>query len=174
MEKLFIDTLQTDVLGLIGIALTESGLTAVRMFQGGERSFIEDVSLGREFEVVTSSEHTAPVLAQIKEYLQGKRMKFEVEIDWSEMTDFQQAVLHATQEIPFAETCSYGDIAAIIGHPLAARAVGQAESNNPNPLVIPCHRVIGADGGLRGYGGAKDVNTKAWLLAFEKRVAGNR
>jgi len=174
MEKLYIDTLQTDVLGLIGIALSERGLAALRMFQGGERSFIDDVSLGREFEIVTSSEQTAAVLAQIREYLQGKRMKFEVEIDWSEMTDFQQAVLQATQDIPFAETRSYGEIAEIIGRPRAARAVGQAESNNPNPLVIPCHRVIGADGGLRGYGGAKDVNTKAWLLAFEKRVAGNR
>ncbi len=174
MEKLYVGTLQTNVLGLIGVALTEKGLAGVRMFQGGERSFIDNITASREVEVIPSAERTAPVLDQIKEYLQGERMRFEIAIDWSGLTDFQRAVLRATGEIPYGETRSYGDIATIVGRPQAARAVGQAERNNPNPLVIPCHRVIGSDGKLRGYGGSKDVNTKAWLLAFEKRVAGKK
>ncbi|MFO8036523.1 MAG: methylated-DNA--[protein]-cysteine S-methyltransferase [Anaerolineales bacterium] len=172
MEKLYIGTLQTDVLGLIGVALTERGLAGVRMFQGGERNFIENITAGKEVKVIPSSEKTAPILDQIKEYLQGERTRFEVAIDWSGLTDFQRAALQATLDIPFGETRSYRDIATSIGQPHAARAVGQAERNNPNPLVIPCHRVIGSDGKLRGYGGSKDVNTKAWLLAFEERVAG--
>lgn len=174
MDKLYIDTLHTEVLGLIGVALAEEGLAALRMFQGGERGFVDAITAGRDVEVCICPEKTAPVITQIVEYLQGERRKFNLPIDWSGLTEFQCAVLQATYDIPYGETRSYGEIARIIGKPRAARAVGQAERANPTPLVIPCHRVIGSDGRLRGYGGSKGLNTKAWLLAFEERVAQER
>ena len=77
-------------------------------------------------------------------------------------------VLKATQAIPYGETRSYGQVAAVIGKPQAARAVGQAEKRNQVPLVIPCHRVIGSDGSLTGYGGSSNTDLKGRLIAFEK------
>jgi methylated-DNA-[protein]-cysteine S-methyltransferase len=85
------------------------------------------------------------------------------------MTPFQQAVLMTVDEIPFGETRSYGEIAAELNKPGAARAVGRANATNPIPLVIPCHRVIGADGSLRGYGAGEGLRTKKWLLEFENK-----
>jgi len=77
-------------------------------------------------------------------------------------------VLQETLSIPYGETRSYGQISAAIGNPKASRAVGQAEKSNQIPLVIPCHRVIGSDGSLTGYGGKDNTDLKAWLLDFEK------
>jgi methylated-DNA-[protein]-cysteine S-methyltransferase len=94
-----------------------------------------------------------------------------VKIDWGglNLTEFQEEVLRATLAIPYGETRSYGEIAGLVGSPRAARAVGQAEARNPMPLIIPCHRVIGSDGGMVGYGGPDGVDVKAWLLALEGR-----
>lgn len=172
MEKVYIDTLQTDPLGLIGVAVTDRGLAHVRFFQAGRRGFMEAVTSGREAVAVHAPERTVSIVEQIRQYLQGTRRTFETALDWADLTAFQRSVLQATLEIPYGETRSYGELAAAVGKPRAARAVGQAESRNPCPLVVPCHRVIGADGGLRGYGGSGDVNTKGWLLAFESRVSG--
>jgi len=80
-------------------------------------------------------------------------------------TDFQVAVWERVRDVPFGATCSYGEIADAVGRPRAVRAVGAAQGANPLPIVIPCHRVIGADGGLTGYGGGLDV--KRWLLEHE-------
>jgi methylated-DNA-[protein]-cysteine S-methyltransferase len=92
---------------------------------------------------------------------------FSVPIDWGGYTQFQKAVLEATQAIPYGETRSYGEIAAAVGNPNAARAVGQAEKRNQVPLVIPCHRVIGSDGGMTGYGGTTNTQLKTDLIDFE-------
>jgi methylated-DNA-[protein]-cysteine S-methyltransferase len=88
-------------------------------------------------------------------------------VDWSLLRPFQQSVLRATYAIPFGETRTYKEIAEQVGHPNAARAVGRAEATNPMPLVLPCHRVIGMDGKLHGYGMAEGLITKAWLLKLE-------
>ena len=84
------------------------------------------------------------------------------------LSPFQQAALRATCAIPRGQTCTYAQIAAQIGRPRAARAVGRAEATNPVPLVIPCHRVVGTDGGLHGYGMAEGLKTKEWLLRMER------
>lgn len=173
MDAIYVDFIQTEALGLVGIAVSDQGLAHVRFFQAGERGFLEAVSSGQETEAVHAPERTASIGEQIRQYLQGERRSFDTPLDWSDLTEFQKAVLRATLEIPYGETRSYGEVAAAVGKPQAARAVGQAESRNPCPLVVPCHRVIGSDGGLRGYGGAGDVTTKAWLLGFESRVAGS-
>jgi methylated-DNA-[protein]-cysteine S-methyltransferase len=107
---------------------------------------------------------------ELSEYLTGRRHQFTISIDWSVMWPFQQAALQATFTIPYGETRTYGELATQIGRPRAASAVGRAEATNPMPLVIPCHRVIGADGKLHGYGGGEGLPTKEWLLKMEGAV----
>lgn len=104
---------------------------------------------------------------ELTEYLAGKRRVFNSPLDWSLLRPFQQAVLKATFAIPYGETRAYGDLAKKVGRPRSARAVGRAEATNPLPLFIPCHRVIGADGKLHGYGGGQGLPTKEWLLRLE-------
>jgi methylated-DNA-[protein]-cysteine S-methyltransferase len=106
----------------------------------------------------------AQVRKQVEEYCAGARTEFELELA-PVGTQFQRAVWNALLEIPFGETCSYGDIARKIGQPKAARGVGSANHANPIALIVPCHRVIGADGSLTGYGGGLPL--KRALLAHE-------
>lgn len=87
-------------------------------------------------------------------------------------TSFQLAVWTELRRIPFAETRTYGQLAAALDKPGASRAVGRANGANPIPLVIPCHRVIGADGALTGFSAVGGVETKRALLAFERRISG--
>jgi methylated-DNA-[protein]-cysteine S-methyltransferase len=109
------------------------------------------------------------VRAQVLEYCSGRRTTFEIERA-ARGTEFQHAVWNALVEIPYGETRSYGEIAAAIGRPGASRAVGAANGQNPIALIVPCHRVIGANGTLTGYGGGLPL--KQALLAHEARVAG--
>ena len=102
---------------------------------------------------------------QLEEYFQGKRKNFNIPIK-QKGTPFQQRVWKALQEIPYGEVTTYGEIAEKIGSPKAARAVGMANHNNNIPIIIPCHRVIGANGKLVGY--ALGLEMKQWLLNLEK------
>lgn len=106
--------------------------------------------------------------AQLDEYFAGTRTTFEVPLDL-EGTRFQVAAWRALADIPFGSTTSYGRQAAALGVPTAARAVGAANRANPVCIVLPCHRVIGADGSLTGFGGG--LATKQWLLDHEARVS---
>lgn len=104
---------------------------------------------------------------QLADYLSGERWAFTLPIDWTVMRPFQRSVLQATYDIPYGETRTYKQIAEQVGHPNSARAVGRAEATNPMPLVLPCHRVIGTDGKLHGYGMGDGIQTKEWLLKME-------
>jgi O-6-methylguanine DNA methyltransferase len=104
-------------------------------------------------------------VAQIREFLEGKRAEFDIPLDLRG-TEFQQQVWSAVLEIPYAETRTYQDVARSVGRPRASRAVGGAVSANPVPLVVPCHRVVAAAGKLGGFGGGLDL--KARLLAMER------
>lgn len=105
------------------------------------------------------------VSLQLNEYFAGRRQTFEIDLA-PDGTPFQLAVWNALLEIPYGTTVSYGDITRSVGRPLtAARAVGAANGSNPIPVVIPCHRVIGADGSLTGYGGGLEIKRR--LLALE-------
>lgn len=104
-------------------------------------------------------------VAQLQEYFDGERTSFDFPMELVG-TDFQRAVWAALCEIPYGETWSYGELAARLGKPGAARAVGLANGRNPIPIVVPCHRVIGADGSLTGYGGGLD--RKRVLLDLEQ------
>lgn len=117
------------------------------------------------------SEDRAPLsepALQLEQYFAGERTKFELDLRPAG-TEFQRAVWLALREIPFAETCSYGQIAGAVGKPKAARAVGGANNKNPIAVIVPCHRVIGASGALVGYGGG--LSRKTWLLDHEAAVA---
>src|SRR5215470_14476573 len=106
----------------------------------------------------------ARVRKQVEEYCTGKRTEFDLELAPTG-TEFQRAVWSALLEIPYGETRSYGEVARTIGQPKAARGVGSANHANPIALIVPCHRVIGADGSLTGYGGGLPL--KRALLEHE-------
>jgi methylated-DNA-[protein]-cysteine S-methyltransferase len=109
-----------------------------------------------------------PVLSatskQLVEYFAGRRKSFELPMEMKG-TDFERSVWKALLEIPFGETVSYGEIARRIGNPKSVRAVGRANGKNPIAIIVPCHRVIGSDGSLTGYGGGEP--RKRWLLDHE-------
>ncbi len=111
---------------------------------------------------------TDMVYQQIEEYLRGDRKVFDIELDISHTTPFQQAVLKELQRIPYGTTATYKDIAVAIKSPKAARAIGMANNRNPIHIIIPCHRVIGSNGSLTGY--AAGIESKCFLLNLE---AGN-
>lgn len=106
-----------------------------------------------------------PARRQLLEYLCGQRRDFELEVSLLG-TEFQRKAWQALREIPFGQIRSYGDQARAIGRPTAVRAIGHANGDNPVPVIVPCHRVLGADGALTGFGGGVDV--KRWLLALER------
>jgi methylated-DNA-[protein]-cysteine S-methyltransferase len=108
----------------------------------------------------------AHVQTQLNEYFAGRRTTFEVVLVM-DGTPFQQRVWRALQTIPYGDTTSYGELARVIGRPAAARAVGLANARNPISIIVPCHRVIGADGTLTGYGGGTE--RKQQLLELESR-----
>lgn len=107
-------------------------------------------------------------IGQLEEYFDGSRTEFDLPLD-ARGTEFQTAVWKALGEIPYAQTRSYGDVAAAVGNPKGSRAVGMANNRNPIAVIIPCHRVIGASGKLVGYGGGLD--RKVWLIEHEQKVA---
>jgi methylated-DNA-[protein]-cysteine S-methyltransferase len=107
-------------------------------------------------------------LRQLRAYFKGTRRDFDLPL-LPEGTAFEQNVWKALRRIPYGRTISYGELARRIGNPTASRAVGLANGRNPLPIVIPCHRVIGSDGKLTGYGGG--LETKRWLLTLEGALA---
>ena len=104
---------------------------------------------------------------QMTEYFKGQRRHFDLPLEFAG-TDFQKRVWDALLAIPYGETRSYGEIAAVAGNPKACRAVGMANNRNPIAVICPCHRVIGADGSLVGYGGG--LPRKEYLLELECRT----
>lgn len=137
-----------------------------------------DESVLRELWFLQGREHTSPnpawtesarafqkVTRQLEAYFAGRLRRFDVAVDPGG-TPFQSQVWHALQDIPYGETISYGELARRISNPKAVRAVGLANGANPISVIIPCHRVIGADGSLTGYGGG--LPTKRALLSLEQ------
>jgi methylated-DNA-[protein]-cysteine S-methyltransferase len=111
------------------------------------------------------------VAAQLADYFSGSRRVFNLPLAF-DGTDFQQQVWRELMRIPFGETVSYRQLAERIGRPRASRAVGLANGANPLPIIVPCHRVIGTDGSLTGFGGG--LGTKRWLLGHERAGRGSR
>lgn len=108
------------------------------------------------------------VARELTEYLEGRRSQFTV-VGSPEGTPFERRCWDALQQIPYGETRTYGDIARAVGNPKGSRAVGSANHKNPIPIIIPCHRVVAAGGGLGGYGGGLELKRR--LLALEQAHA---
>jgi methylated-DNA-[protein]-cysteine S-methyltransferase len=112
---------------------------------------------------------SAAAARQLEEYFSGERTVFELELTLAGTT-FQRRVWAELQAIPYGQTVTYGQLARRIGMPTASRAVGLANGRNPVAIVVPCHRVVGSDGSLTGYGGG--LERKRFLIGLEQRVAG--
>jgi methylated-DNA-[protein]-cysteine S-methyltransferase len=154
--------------GLVTFAVDESGALIRLQFLEGDYGTAIEEELEREgFELATEEEMTAGVRDELNRYLAGELRAFGVPLAPAG-SPWQKEVWAALARIPFGETRSYGEIADQIGRPGAARAVGRANATNPVPLVVPCHRVIGADGTLTGFGGG--MHLKVRLLEHERRV----
>lgn len=122
-------------------------------------------------EVPIGKNALTPVLSlvwqQLKEYFAGHRTEFTLPLNMSG-SDFQKRVWSELQNIPYGQTRTYGQIAKAVGSPKASRAVGGANHNNPIPIIVPCHRVVGAGGKLTGYAGGLEI--KSWLLCHEQSI----
>jgi methylated-DNA-[protein]-cysteine S-methyltransferase len=165
--SLFVSQTPATPIGPVNVAWTPQGVVAVEI--GSElNTFI--AWLGERLRTNPVFEETGNFPRQIQEYLSGERTTFDLEIDWTLITPFQRQVLELQLAIPYGETRTYGQLASHLGKPRAFRAVGRAGATNPVPLIIPCHRVVGSDGSLRGYGAPGGIQTKAWLLALERQV----
>lgn len=151
MNKIFYNS----PIGSIQISGTETHVTSIQFVDSSPTLSASDWALGKE------------AVGQLEEYFSGKRTQFDLPLA-PEGTDFQQAVWQALQTIPFGVTACYGEIAAAIGKPKAARAIGQANNRNPIAIVIPCHRVIGANHKLTGYAGG--LWRKEFLLNLENKL----
>ena len=146
-------------IGPLGLVATDEGLRVVS-WRGDETS----VKLPDDMAEDASHPVLRQTAQQLDEYFDGTRTSFDLPLDLRG-TPFQEAAWRALGDIPYGSTRSYGEQAALIGRPKAVRAVGQANGRNPVPIVLPCHRVIGANGSLTGFGGGLDLKTQ--LLTHE-------
>lgn len=167
MQTIHCGRLERTPIGPVDVALGADGLIAIVL--GREPAALETevrrLLPSAEVRCVADGSAVEPVLAALDAYFADGAFVFQLPIDWSVMTAFQRRVLPLVAAIPAGETATYGSLAVALGNPQLARAVGRANATNPLPIVIPCHRVVGHDGSLVGYGGG--VARKQWLLAHE-------
>ena len=161
METLYYSKIESR-LGTLYVGVSEQGMVLLDL-HGGE--FLHERSCGKtKVQWIESEEKTAPYVRELKEYFDGRRKEFCFPLDLRG-TSFQKRCWKALLRIPYGKTRSYAEIAADVGAPRAFRAVGQANHHNPIAIVVPCHRVITADGKLGGYGGGLEMKEK--LLQLE-------
>ncbi|MDN5301488.1 MAG: methylated-DNA-[protein]-cysteine S-methyltransferase [Thermoanaerobacteraceae bacterium] len=170
METIYYRRIDTKI-GRLMIASTRKGLCCVGLPAELEERFIEGLKktygkcdLWDEDGKGEKSSINDKALEELLLYFDGKLKQFTVPLDMRG-TDFQKKVWQQLLKIPYGKTASYGDIARAIGKPGASRAVGGANNKNPLPIVVPCHRVVGSDGSLVGYGGGLEI--KKFLLRLE-------
>jgi methylated-DNA-[protein]-cysteine S-methyltransferase len=165
----YLDTVESPA-GPLRFAVNADGALLFTSFLEGRYPLTIEQELRREgYENARDAARTSAARTQFEEYARGERQTFDLPLCLVG-SDWQRAVWAALLEIPFGETRSYGAVARQLGDPHAARSVGSANGSNRIPLVIPCHRVIGADGTLTGFGGG--LHLKSRLLAHEARVLG--
>jgi methylated-DNA-[protein]-cysteine S-methyltransferase len=157
------DLVETPI-GKLLVAATERGLCRISYDAEPERQLD---SLARMFgvRILQSGGPIDPARRQLDEYFEGKRQRFDLEVDLRLQADFNRRVLRELARVPYGEVVTYGELAARAARPRAARAVGTVMNRNPLPIVLPCHRVIGANGKLVGYAGG--LERKETLLQLE-------
>jgi methylated-DNA-[protein]-cysteine S-methyltransferase len=141
-------------LGKIHLEATEKGLSRISFWKADTEGDLTPVP-----------DSLKDCVQQLEEYFNGTRKEFDLKLDFGDAPTFHQEVWKMVKLIPYGRTRTYADIAEVIDHNLAYRAVGHANGMNPLPIVIPCHRVIGKDGSLTGY--AYGLEMKRWLLSHE-------
>ncbi|HSR50865.1 MAG TPA: methylated-DNA--[protein]-cysteine S-methyltransferase [Acidobacteriota bacterium] len=158
----FYDLIDSPV-GTLGCAVDGAGNVVSICFLAGreENEFVQSLGSGARRDPI----RVRALTHELQDYFSGKRRHFNLPLKPTG-TEFQQQVWKALRDIPYGETRSYAQIARSIGRPKAVRAVGAANGANPIPIVIPCHRVIGADGSMTGFGGG--LEAKVRLLSLEK------
>ncbi len=152
-------------LGELTVFVTSRGLLRVAYPSESPDDVLEDVAARVSPRILQAADRTDGARRELDAYFAGTRRSFDLPIDWSLVRGFAVEVLHATAEVPFGHVTTYGSVARAAGSPRAARAAGNALGSNPIPIVVPCHRVVHADGGLGGYSGGLD--RKRFLLALE-------
>ncbi|WP_369180629.1 methylated-DNA--[protein]-cysteine S-methyltransferase [Streptomyces mutabilis] len=146
--------------GLVNVVFHASGTT------GGRALDKLAARLGTEPVEAPGSPLLTEAIRQVEAYFAGQRRDFDLPLDWSLISGFNREVLRELASgVPYGSVVGYGDLAGRVGQPGAAQAVGAAMGANPLPVVVPCHRVVGSDGGIGGFGGG--VETKRQLLALE-------
>jgi methylated-DNA-[protein]-cysteine S-methyltransferase len=152
-------------LGELTVFVTMRGLLRVAYASESADEVADEVAARVSPRILSAASRTDAARRELDAYFAGKRRSFDLAIDWSLVRGFAADVLRQTARIPFGSVRSYGQVAAQAGSPRAARAAGNALGSNPIPIVVPCHRVLHADGGLGGYSGGLD--RKRYLLALE-------
>lgn len=166
MERAYLTTIRTKRGELVLVA-TDRAL--VRVSPKREIDLVRS-ELGGRFSIIEGSNRVLrQATKELGEYYDGRRRSFDVRVQFVTGTSFQRAVWRAMMRIPYGKTLSYGELAKKVGRPGAARAVGQACKANPIPIFNPCHRVIGSDGSMTGFGGPSEAGKreKRGLLELE-------
>jgi methylated-DNA-[protein]-cysteine S-methyltransferase len=145
-------------------AMTERGLVRIA-FNPEEEHVLDELAERISPRVLKMPARFDDLRREFDEYFEGKRTEFDIDLDWQLVQGFNRRVLEATARIPYGRMSTYKTMATEAGSPRAARAAGNALHNNPIPLVVPCHRVIGSGGSLVGYGGGLPM--KEFLLKLE-------
>jgi methylated-DNA-[protein]-cysteine S-methyltransferase len=163
MSKLRFHIHKTD-LGWVGAVISDDGLRELMLPQKTKAEVIERIARTGADEPATKAE-AQKLAAMIDALVAGKPHKNGISLDWSGITPFRRRVMEECARIPIGKTLTYGELAAKVGKPRSARAVGRVMATNPFPLLVPCHRVLGSDRTLHGYGGGLPM--KAALLKAE-------
>ncbi|HEY8179844.1 MAG TPA: methylated-DNA--[protein]-cysteine S-methyltransferase [Candidatus Limnocylindria bacterium] len=151
--------------GELLVAVTDRGLVRVAFASEPGDEVLEELAARVSPRVLRLPARTDAARRELDEYFAGERRRFDLPLDWSLVRGFAQGVLRATARVPFGSVTTYGRMAEAAGSPRASRAAGNALGSNPIPIVVPCHRVLHAGGGLGGYAGGLD--RKRYLLSLE-------
>ena len=169
--NLYYHHLDTDLLGCLWLAASDTGLTAVRFDQDSSQflaNLLLEIDLNEQPNIIHDETRLQPYTDALTAYFADKTpLPPDLPVDLTGQTAFQQDILTRVRHIPLGATATYGDLADQINNPNAARAIGQVMRRNPIPVVIPCHRVMNADGTLGGYGGVMGSERKIALLKHE-------
>jgi methylated-DNA-[protein]-cysteine S-methyltransferase len=161
------DVLDDTPIGSLLVGVSDRGLCSVRFDPEPEQE-LERLARAFGSRVLRSGPAVDRARRELDEYFSGRRRDFDLELDLRATPDFHRRVLAELREVAYGETTTYGALAARTGSPRAARAVGTVMNRNPLPIVLPCHRVVGASGSLVGYGGG--LERKEWLLRLEGAI----
>ena len=155
-------------IGWCGVIENKKGMRRILIGYSNQNQLIEHIT--EEFgKVLTKKNPTGKLIKSIKRYCLGEKISFEIyKMDWSSLTPFQYAVLNETMKIPYGTVDTYGSLARKIGFPRGFRAVGNALSKNPFPLLVPCHRVVRGDGTIGGFSAGGGKKLKENLLRMEQ------